>query len=230
MIKLSNSCSVAMGELLGDASMPASAGLFLYSSLPDFLCSSLKSTGRRAWVRHALQWSSRCAGRHDVLACIDYTKLKDEEAAAFVWLWQMYNYLSVSSSPAGSRLRSLSCEAMFTDPDSALSAVAEHLTLPISRSDVAHMLQNQAAAQHAKSGIDRSTWQLLLGRIGLATFQSKDFNAARRREELDQLALQLADELQRGLEWTMRVTREHPLPDPLPAGITWGTPSSTRRN
>lgn len=217
LIKPSNACNGAIPALLSAARGEARA-ILLYSNLTDFLCSILKSDGRRRWARLGLDWTWQATPSHRILSKVDKADLPDEAAAAYVWLWQMYAYLDALDSPDSYPVRLLDCDVFFSRPEETLAAVAGFLSLPMAGEEISRITRGRTFRTYSKSALNHGRLATLLRRLDLPVLGEK-FDAQKRRSLLDQTAERHRDEIERGLAWARTVTREHPLPETLPKAL-----------
>jgi hypothetical protein len=214
LIKPSNACNGTIPELLSAARGGARA-ILLYSNLTDFLCSILKSDGRRQWARRGLDWTWQATPSHRILSKIDKTRLSDAAAAAYVWLWQMYAYLDACESPESFSIRSLDCDVFFARPEETLAAVTDFLSLPLPEEAILQITSGETFRTYSKAG-GESRFGATLERLGLRVSRGETFDAHRRRSLLRQTAERHVDEIETGLEWAKTVTSDRTVPDTLP--------------
>jgi hypothetical protein len=214
LVKPANPCVGTIPELLSASRTPARA-ILLYSNLTDFLCSILKSDGRRRWARVGLDWTWQATPSHRFLPRIDKKDIPDEAAGAYVWLWQMYAYLDACES-MGCAVRSLDCDLFFARPADTLAAAADFLSLSLSVEEMSEITSGQAFRTYSKAGLEETGLGRLLRRLGLPLRTGEEFDARKRRSLLQETAARHQDEIERGLAWARSVTGERPIPATLP--------------
>lgn len=215
LVKPANPCIGAIPELLL-AARDRPRAILLYSNLTDFLCSILKSEGRRRWARQALAWSWPATPSHRILAKIDIESLPDEAAAAYVWLWQMYAYLDACESPDGGAVRMLDCDVFLSRPEETLTAAVEFLALPLPAEEIPEITSSETFRTYSKPALGDTWLGALTRRLGFSRRKEESFDAQRRRSLLRETAERHQEEIERGLGWAETVTRERPVPATLP--------------
>jgi hypothetical protein len=215
LVKTANSCLGVIPELLS-ATRAGGRAILLYSNLTDFLCSILKSEGRRRWARLALDWVWSATPSHRFLAGIDKSRLSDEAAAAYVWLWQMYAYLDVCESEQSCAVRLLDCDVFFSRPEETLAEAARFLSLALTAEGIARITSGKVFHTYSKSRLGETRFGTLLRRLGFSLLRAEPFDADQRRSLLQQTAERHAREIESALTWTRNITSGRPIPDPLP--------------
>lgn len=195
--KPSNSCNIALGPILNLT--PRGRGLFLYNSPHAAVLACIR---RPEWTRlHArtiIQRAEAAYGKLPAgLAKVDVDALTDAQTAAYLWLVNVSLYLDLASGPLGSRVRSLESDLFLEHPLDALRGVCEHLGIGLPVERAREVIDGDLFRRHAKKA-------------------SKDFSADRRAEELERVYRERRDEVDRALMWLQEITRERPVPDPLP--------------
>jgi hypothetical protein len=216
LIKPANVCNGSIAELLS-AGRSGAGAILLYSSLTDFLCSILKSDGRRRWARLALDWTWPTSPSHRFLSKIEAADLPDEAVAAYVWLWQMYAYLDAFESPGRSGVRSLDCDLFFSRPEETLSAAARFLSLPLPEDAIPRITNSRTFRTYSK--VERAGLGAWLRRLGVPVLWREKFDARKRRTSLQRTAERHRREIESALAWTATVTRERPIPGTLPSPL-----------
>lgn len=216
LIKPSNGCNGSIAELLS-AGRSGACAILLHSSLTDFLCSILKSGGRRRWARLALDWTWPTSPSHRILSRIETADLPDEAVAAYVWLWQMYAYLDACESPGRCSLRSLDCDMFFSRPEETLSAAASFLSLPLPNEEIPKITSGRAFRTYSKAG--QTGLGTLLRRLGIPVLWREKFDARKRRMSLQRTAELHRREIESALAWAAAVTHDRPIPGTLPTPL-----------
>lgn len=217
LIKPSNACNGAIPELLSTGRVGARA-ILLYSGLIDFLCSILKSEGRRRWAQLGLQWTWQATPSHRFLSRIDTSSLPDEIAAAYVWLWQLYAYLDACESPKGGSIRTLDCDVFFSRPEATLAAAVDFLSLPLPAAAVPRIASGKLFRTYSKAGVGDTRLGALLRRLGLPR-RRETFDPEKRRSLLGRTAERYRDEIEQAVAWAENVTSERRIPGTLPSSL-----------
>jgi hypothetical protein len=216
LIKPANACNGTIPELLS-AGRSGARAILLHSSLTDFLCSILKSDGRRRWARLGLQWTWQASPSQRILSRIETADLPDEAVAAYIWLWQMYTYLDACESHGPSVVRSLDCDLFFSRPEETLSAAASFLSLPLPSDEISRITSGRTFRTYSKAG--HTGLGVLLRRLGLPVLWREKFDAQKRRTSLQRTAELHRREIESALSWVATVTRERPVPETLPSPL-----------
>ena len=130
----------------------------------------------------------------DPLGSAQLAGITPPQAAACLWLAQMYRYSDALAADA--RLKSLDCEDLFSRPADTVAAAFGHLGVRMSAGEVADIVASDLFARHAKNP-DRA------------------YDSAAREAELQQLKRQLAAELAAGMAWADEVMTQRKLSLPL---------------
>ena len=215
LLKPSNPCNIAIRELMSAGK--ESRGIFLYSSLRDFLCSTLKSEGRRQWVREVLKWTEPTAT--GALSRVELEESRDEISAAYVWLWQMYRYLDACGERAEAALCALDGDDFLRRPEETLAAVCDFLSLPFSAETIGEIVHGKMMHSYSKVAAEGSWLTNALRAMGLPLLSRRRFDYRKRESLLNQTAERYREELERGLAWAKAITRERPIPDVLPSSL-----------
>jgi hypothetical protein len=210
VIKACNLCSTAMAELLsGDSS----SGVFMYSDLQSFLCSVLKSEGRRAWVRNAFGWTAKIGGLDGRAAGVEASS--DAEMAVQVWSWQMRNYLDYAKDGRRDRIRSLQVDTFLNRTGEALSELGRFFELGLRDEDVEGAIASKTFRTYSKDG-SPNRLQAFMRRRGFSAMSRRRFDAGTRARELEHAATLYASEIAHGLAYAGKLSERHPIPDRLP--------------
>jgi hypothetical protein len=193
-IKLHNCCNNMFRPLLTDSSR----GLFMYSSLRNFLISVLKSTDRRRWVHNQLSVCVLDAGRLATVPTRDVQRLNDPEAAAYLWLLNIQSYVEAVES-GDLEVRALDCEVLLQNPLQVAVRVAEYLNLEITETELAGNLAGGVMDTHAKTA-------------------APGFNKAQRKKEMRMKEKELRREISHGLWWASRYS-QNPHDRQIPGSI-----------
>jgi hypothetical protein len=179
-------------QLMGLAD--GSRGILLYAGLERYLLSVLKSPMHQRWVMNVLGHIAGAVMTTDPLGSAQLAGITPPQAAACLWLAQMYRYSDALAADA--RLKSLDCEDLFSRPADTVAAAFGHLGVRMSAGEVADIVASDLFARHAKNP-DRA------------------YDSADREAELQQLKRQLAAELAAGMAWADEVMAQRKLSLPL---------------
>jgi len=173
-------------------------GLLLYAGLERYLLSVLKSPAHQKWVMNVLSHVAEGVRETDPLGDVLMEGITPPQAAASLWLAQMYRFANALADD--SRLRSLDCEDLFLRPAETVTAAFKHFGTRVSGDEVASIVSSELFSHHAKNPV-------------------RTFDAKTRESELDHLRQQLSGELKAGLAWADKIlTRQNielPLQNPL---------------
>ncbi len=199
LIKYSDGANNLIDDVL--ELQPSSTALLLYSNLRTFLISTLKSPGRRAWVRERAKIFRMDAEEFNrELHNIDPSHLDDPEIAAYVWLCQMYRYVKITKRYGASRVRTLDCQLFLDRPHQVLSSIAAHFHLGLSEDHIDDVVNGPTLKIYAKEP-----------RI--------PFNKVVREMLANRVETTHAGEIKQALEWSASVCAEEPLPYPLNCNV-----------
>jgi hypothetical protein len=175
-----------------------SRGILLYATLERYLLSVLKSPMHQRWVMNVLGHIAGGVVETQPLGGLPLAGVTPAQAAACLWLAQMYRYSDALTSDP--RLRSLDCEDLFSRPHDTLTAAFAHLDVAMPDADVDGIISSDLFARHAKN-------------------PGRPFDSAAREAELEQLKQQLSAELASGIAWAEDVMAQRnialPLQNPL---------------
>ena len=195
--KPTNACNVALGPILDLT--PGGRGLFLYNPCRDAILSYLQ---RPDWTRaHASTIVGRAGSARQQLpgnvAAVNVEQLSDAEAAAYLWLVNIYFYLDMARGPLGPRIRSLVCDTFLARPADTLARLVEHLALDVSPERVREVADGDILRRHGKD-------------------PARKFTPASRQEKLEETYREQPAEVDAALEWITKMTRQRPVSDSLP--------------
>jgi hypothetical protein len=188
-----------MGSLL--AASPSSQGLFLYSDLRTYILSVLKDSRRRQITRRRLIHEFTESERQFPGFKAQKESLSDAQAAAFHWLHLVHRYVtSVRADGPGTRMRSLNCELLLTDPMRTLSAVSAHFGLNHSGDEIRRLVASPVFNTYSKPQAP----------------VTGEYDTSTRQTELRKAEAARQAELQEGLAWADELLAAHPLPAEMP--------------
>lgn len=131
---------------------PQARAVLLTAPLGTFLSSvARKGMWCRLWVRELIEGYLVDGAVNLGFEAKDYLRLTDLQIAAVGWLAQQAMFAALSRR-FGQRVASLDSELLTGSPASALDAVARHLDLPLSDSDVAAIAAGPIFTRHSKFG------------------------------------------------------------------------------
>jgi hypothetical protein len=192
IIKTNVPVNFIIPQLMGLAD--GNRGILLYAGLERYLLSVLKSPMHQKWVMNVLSHVAGGVTKTNPLAELVLEGITPPQAAASLWLAQMYRFEeALADFP---RLRSLDCEDLFSRPADTVAAAFGHLGVRMSAGEVADIVASDLFARHAKNP-DRA------------------YDSATREAELQQLKRQLAAELAAGMAWADEVMAQRKLSLPL---------------
>ncbi|WP_272063775.1 hypothetical protein [Oscillatoria sp. CS-180] len=194
LVKPSYLCTTAIADLRAIDPFEF-RGLFLYSDLQSFLCSTLKSSGRRHWVRGALK-NVRKLANNQILRDVDTESLSDATAAAYVWVGQMSAYLDACQQTEGD-LRSLSFDTFLKQPEQALDAIVKFFSLNFSPQDIEQIVNSQLFSTYSKP----TALQSGLSKIGISSTAQRPFSKQERKRVLAAIGERYSSEIEAGLTW-----------------------------
>lgn len=133
-----------------------SLGVHLYTRLPAFLCSTLKSEHRRKDLRAVASAPQRAAmvrriGGPEV--AVD--ALSDARAIAYAWVTDLLLYRWLRKGSVGVGLRALDFDRLLEEPGRGLAAVAEHLKVDLPAAAANAIAGSDVLSQHAKHGVGK---------------------------------------------------------------------------
>lgn len=129
----------------------ASRALLLHAPLPVFLAAiARKGLWGRLWGRKLFN-GLRNAGLVELgFSPADFFEQTDLQVAGVAWL-AMQRMLAAATG-AGARAAAIDSERLVADLPAGIAAVADHLTLPITRDEADAIVAGPLFARHAKSG------------------------------------------------------------------------------
>ncbi len=196
VIKPSSLANGAMRAVL--AGRPARRAVFLYSALPSFLATMLRSPDNRADGMVDLALRLRAPGTRLTRALVSRQPIARRLAA--LWILHMDLFLELLPTVPASRLRSLDAADFLAAPDHALSELARMFGFAWSSADVTRVTLGPVFTTYAKS-------------------PERRYGRATRRRELASALHAYADQIEDATAWAARITRARPIPQPLPRGI-----------
>jgi hypothetical protein len=187
LIKCNDLCNYLAEALLGLDGR--SKLIFVSAKLRVFLLAVLKSSDRRRWVRSRLNSAVRMSAlAASIVGEKNGTALSDPQAAALVWLSNVYLCRSLLRN-MGERIRVLDGDDVADRPREALSSVADFLDAPLPDDLLEKVLGHESGSKHAK--------YLLM-----------PFDAEQRAKNSSEADARFGVEADAGVEWAMKVGSE----------------------
>lgn len=196
VIKPSSQANGAMRAVL--AGRPARRAVWLYSSLPSFLATMLRSADNRADGMLDLALRLRAPGARLGRALVLRQPIARRLAA--LWILQMDLFLDLLPAVPASRLCSLDAEEFLAAPEVALSELGRAFGFAWSRADIGRVVRGTVFATNAKN-------------------PERRYGRARRSLELAQAQRAFAKQIEDATAWAERITRDRPIPEPVPRAI-----------
>lgn len=174
---------------------PDSSGILLYATLRGYLLSVLKSPEHQQWVIGVVRELAGGIKRIELLADVKPETLSPAKAAACLWLAQILNYRQMVKST--DRVRTLDCETLFDRPADTLEAAFALFGVELAAKEIRNIVSGDLFSHHAK----------------LPGFR---FDNTARKEQLDQLADTLGDQIKEGTAWLSEVMAPQDIQEALP--------------
>lgn len=194
IVKVTDSCGNLARELL--EAHPGSSGILLHFHLGDFIVAMLKRPRRRAYMRRMTGRAAIDLRNDPDLASIKPDSLSDPQAAAYVWLALMRQYIALLEDQ-NLDVRSLDARVFYENPAQTIAAAARLFGIDILDAEARSIAVGPVFTRDAKN-------------------PAKPFDARAKRRSLEQQRQDLADEVAAGVAWSKRITAGRPIPDPLP--------------
>ena len=172
-----------------------SCGVMLYTGLQQYLTSVLKSPDHQRWVVNVVRQLAGGVKQIQGLSSVMVDRLSPPQAAACLWLSQMYMY--VQALELHSNLRTVKSDTFFEQPAATLQAASDFMGLGFSAAEIQKIVAGDLFASHAK-------------KPGLA------YDNAARKADLEHHALENQDDISAGLEWAETWLPGSGVPEVLP--------------
>lgn len=187
VVKPGSSCNQLIPRLL--RSTGGQPALLLYSDLEMYLCQVLKSESRRRRISARAHELAREPQYWQPSTFDGPPPSGDARSAAFVWLWQMFNFTRALSGAWGPSLRTLNASSFLAAPVQTVAMLARHFGIGIDAETLAERLDPlmRCHAKHPAQPFDSDALQHELRRT-----------KARHRDELAD-AVAWATEIRSGL-------------------------------
>lgn len=175
-----------------------SCGVMLYSGLTQYLASVLKSPDHQRWVVNVMGQLAGGVREIDGISSVMIDKLAPPQAAACLWLVQMYQYSrALALCP---NLRTINSDVFFEQPGKTLQAAADFMGLGFSAAEIQEIVDGDLFTTHAKQP-------------GIA------YDNATRKADLERLALKNRGDISEGLKWAEKYLPKFDLPETLPSPL-----------
>jgi hypothetical protein len=156
--------------------------IFLYVSLRSFVLSVLKRQSRRVWLRTRIRDTERVAKFFPALANVDATRLRDAEAAAYLWLLNSALYHDLRTGEHSERVMALDGQRLAENPDTAVSEVAAFFRLTLPQRELDELLNHPSVGRYSKD-------------------LSLEYDSESRQRDLAQAQARFGTEADKGMEW-----------------------------
>jgi hypothetical protein len=156
--------------------------VFIYSDLNSFLVSTLKSPGRRDFVRLLLKLLSPQKAELLGIPLLDPAGLDDGAAAAYCWLMHMAYYEYAAKQYREDAFLSLNCDEFLQEPAATIAALAQFWNRPVGLEQIASSLQADVLKSHAKE-------------------RGRAFSAQQRQTDLQTHGFRHRKEIKKALNW-----------------------------
>ncbi|MEE9493349.1 MAG: hypothetical protein V3W04_08240 [Gammaproteobacteria bacterium] len=176
------------------------AGVFLYSTLSDYLKAVYREERRRAYARERVTQSFRETDIIPALASIDKISLSDARIAAMHWLIQMYHYLNAYESRNTNNLCSLRSDLFHMQPAQCIKATADFFDIDATDDVCKTLVESDLFRQHSKNPLET-------------------YNPEAESERNAFLSTKYSDEINDALGWANMITKQWPIPDFLPGQL-----------
>jgi hypothetical protein len=175
-----------------------SRSVLLYSGLQPYLTSVLKGPDHRRWVGNVIRQLEGGVRWIEALSAVRVAELSPPEAAACLWLAQMYHYGRILETHA--RVRSLDSDVLFEQPLATLQAAADYFDLDLSRHEIEGIVSGELFSRHAK-------------------FPGKTYDNAARKADMEHHARENQRDISEGLRWAENYLPGLDLPGVLPNAL-----------
>ena len=186
VIKVHEACNILGIRLLQD---PQSTITFLSTPVRRFVLSVLKDNSRGEWVRHRVNKMSRRHEFAEVFQDLDVAGLSDAQAACCMWLANHLQSQRLCSSDGCERVLVLNGDDVADRPLQALTTIAKAGGFALSEKQLDAIVTHPSVSRYSKN-------------------MSMPFNAASRKQELEQLEERWGEEAQLAIHW-MKVRLGH---------------------
>jgi|GEM_PF-1281825 len=197
VIKPTDSCINIASDLM--FYHPDSAAILLYDKLESFIVTMLKKPERRHYMRAHIARARVDLSQLGLLGSINPYQLSDACAACFVWLGMIYHYLELVGG-AHKNVRTLESAVFFETPEETLKAISLLFGLSLDDEHIRSVINGPVFASDAKN-------------------PDAKFEKIAREDQNKMHTEALESEIEEGLSWTAKVTKDCPVPDNLPCGL-----------
>jgi hypothetical protein len=180
VIKVNDLCN-SLGDALLDTDARTQI-VFLYVSIRTFILSVLKRQSRRVWLRRRLRDTRKVAGSFTDLAGVDPARLRDAEAAAYLWLLNKALYNELRTGKHSARVLAFDGDRVAESPKEAVGNIAAFFRLSLSEQSLGQLLAHPSVGRYSKD----------------LAFQ---YDAESRRHSLAEMQNRFGMEAEKGVEW-----------------------------
>lgn len=179
VIKVHEACNVLGNRLLQD---PEITITFLSTPVRRFVLSVLKEEFRREWVRRRVNQMSQRHEFAELFQDLDVAGLSDAQAACCMWLANHLQSQSLCSSDGCERVLVLNGDDVADRPLQTLTRIAKAGGFDVSEQQLDAIMRHPTVSRYSKNS-------------------SIPFNAASRKQEMEQLDQQWGEEAQVAIHW-----------------------------
>jgi len=166
--------------------------LFLYTDLETYLVTMLRSHTRNENRLYAKEFRIREFMSLAPSRSGDFDDYPDAHIAAMTWLLHAREFdLACADTDTASRVLVMSFEEYLADPPKHLGRICQFMDAPIGADVLQDLLYGPAATSHAK-------------------LPDSDFDATKRKSELDVARKKSSQEIDAGMTWARQVCSEEP--------------------
>ncbi len=175
-----------------------SRSLLLYSGLQPYLVSVLKGPDHRRWVSNVIRQLEGGVRSIEALSAVRVAELSAPEAAACLWLAQMYQYARLLETHAG--VKSLDSDRFFDRPLESLRAAVEFYGLELSQAELEGIVAGELFTRHAK-------------------LPGQRYDNAVRKADMERHTRENRQDIEAGLRWAEKFLPGLDLPGVLPNAL-----------
>jgi hypothetical protein len=196
VVKANDVGNLCMAPILGLSA--ASRALFLFNSCRAAMLCYLK---RADWTLARAQTAQSFLRGHGVLPVameeVDLDALSASRVAGHLWLSYVYLYLDLVAGPQWVKIRSLDCSDFLERPVETLRQLCSHFGLAATTEEIQLVVGGDVLRRRAKAPL-------------------LEYSPAQRAADLEQVYRRHQSEVDEALAWVEELSRERPIPTPLP--------------
>ena len=197
LVKPSDTCNNLMPDLM--AMQESSRALLVYADLRTFICAILKRKLRREWAHSTLARAVHDAGDFPDLPIIDHTGLDDAQAAAYIWIVNMYQFLHLLEGVDG-RVATLDFARYREDPTNTLAGVAAHFALGLDETGIQGILHSDRYRQDSK-------------------LSAESYDSAARERDAESISRDYSAQISQAMDWYGGLGIAEKIPAVLPCPV-----------